>query len=69
MGDPLLRFNPIFASIIDAKKIILVEIIAEINKVMNDKLESNPIGKVSDFKILDRLVEKYKGYLKWQRKL
>ena len=38
-----LRFNPIFASIIDAKKTILVEIIAEINKVMNDKLESNPI--------------------------
>ena len=38
-----LRFNPIFASIPDARKTVPVEIIAEINKVVNDKFESNAI--------------------------
>ncbi len=38
-----LRFNPIFASIPDARKIVPVEIIEEINNVVNDKLESNAI--------------------------
>ena len=39
----ILRFNPIFVSIIDAEKIVTVEIIAEINNVENDKLGSNAI--------------------------
>ena len=38
-----LRFNPIFASIADARKTVIVEIMAAINKVVNDKLESNAI--------------------------
>ena len=38
-----LRFNPIFASIPDARKTVLVESMAEINKVVIDKLESNAI--------------------------
>ena len=39
----MLRFSPIFVSIIDAEKIVTVEIIAEISKVVNDKLWSNAI--------------------------
>ena len=39
----MLRFNPIFVSIIDAEKIVIVEIIAEISKTVNDKLGSNAI--------------------------
>ena len=39
----MLRFNPILASIIDAEKIVIVEIIAEINKVVNDIFDSNAI--------------------------
>ena len=38
-----LRFNPIFASIADARKTVIVEIIDAINTVVNDKLESNAI--------------------------
>ena len=38
-----LRLRPIFVSIIDAEKIVIVEIIAEISKVVNDKLGSNAI--------------------------
>ena len=41
----MLRFNPIFVSIIDAEKIVIVEIIAEISKVVNDKLNSNAIAE------------------------
>ena len=37
------RFKPILVSIIEAKKIVIVEIMAEINKVVNDKLGSNTI--------------------------
>tara|TARA_Y100001935_G_C17223616_1_gene466596 strand:- start:8 stop:328 length:321 start_codon:yes stop_codon:yes gene_type:complete len=39
----MFRFNPILVSIIDAEKIVTVEIIAEINNVMNDKFNSNAI--------------------------
>ena len=39
----MFRFNPILASIIDAEKIVIVEIIAEINKVVNDIFDSNAI--------------------------
>ena len=39
----MLRFNPILASIIDAEKMVIVEMIAEINKVMNDIFDSNAI--------------------------
>ena len=39
----MLRFKPILVSIIEAKKIVIVEIMAEINKVVNDKLGSNTI--------------------------
>ena len=39
----MLRFNPIFVSIIDAEKIVIVEIIAEISKVVNDKFGSKAI--------------------------
>ena len=38
-----LRFNPIFVSMIDAEKIVIVEIIEEINKIVNDKFASNAI--------------------------
>ena len=39
----MLRFSPIFVSIIDAEKIVIVEITAEISKVVNDKLGSKAI--------------------------
>ena len=39
----ILRFNPIFVSIIDAEKIVIVEIIEAHNKVMNDRLASKAI--------------------------
>ena len=39
----MFRFNPILVSIIDAEKIVIVEIIAEINKVVNDRFDSNAI--------------------------
>ena len=39
----VLSFSPIFASIVDAMKIVIVEIIAEINKIKNDRLDSNAI--------------------------
>ena len=39
----MLRFNPIFVSIIDAEKIVIVEITAEISKVVNDKFGSKAI--------------------------
>ena len=39
----ILRFNPIFVSIIDAEKIVIVEIIEALNKVMNDRLGSKAI--------------------------
>ena len=41
----MLRFNPILVSITDAEKIVIVEIIAEISKVVNDKLNSNAIAE------------------------
>ena len=41
----ILRFNPILVSITDAEKIVIVEIIAEISKVVNDKLNSNAIAE------------------------
>ena len=37
------RFNPILVSINDAEKIVIVEIIAEISKVMNDRFDSKAI--------------------------
>ena len=39
----VLSFSPIFVSIADAMKIVTVEIIAEINKIKNDRLDSNAI--------------------------
>ena len=39
----ILRFKPILVSITDAKKIVIVEIIAEISKVVNDRFDSNAI--------------------------
>ena len=39
----ILRFKPILVSITDAEKIVIVEIIAETSKVVNDKLNSNAI--------------------------
>ena len=39
----MFRFNPILVSIKDAEKIVIVEIIAETSKVVNDKLNSNAI--------------------------
>ena len=39
----VLSFSPIFVSITDAMKIVIVEIIAEINKIENDRLDSNAI--------------------------
>ena len=36
----MFRFNPILVSIKDAEKIVIVEIIAEISKVVNDRLDS-----------------------------
>ena len=39
----MFRFNPILVSIIDAEKIVIVEIIAEISKVVNDRLDSKAI--------------------------
>ena len=39
----MFRFNPILVSIKDAEKIVIVEIIAEINKVVNDRLDSKAI--------------------------
>ena len=34
----MLRFNPIFVSMIDAANTVIVEIIEALSKVMNDKL-------------------------------
>ena len=39
----MFRFNPILVSIKDAEKIVIVEIIAEINKVVKDRLDSKAI--------------------------
>ena len=39
----MLRFNPIFVSMIDAANTVTVEIIEAPSKVMNDKLISNAI--------------------------
>ena len=39
----MFRFNPILVSINDAEKIVIVEIIAAINKVVNDRLDSKAI--------------------------
>ena len=39
----MFRFNPILVSIKDAEKIVIVEIIAEISKVVNDRLDSKAI--------------------------
>ena len=39
----MFRFNPILDSINDAEKIVIVEIIAEISKVVNDRFDSNAI--------------------------
>ena len=41
----MLRFKPILVSITDAEKIVIVEIIAEISKVVNDKVNSNAIAE------------------------
>ena len=38
-----LRFKPIFASIADARKTVIVEITDATSNVVNDKLESNAI--------------------------
>ena len=39
----ILRFKPILVSIIDAEKIVIVEITEEISKIINDKFDSNAI--------------------------
>ena len=39
----MFRFNPILVSIKDAEKIVIVEIIAETSKVVNDRLDSKAI--------------------------
>ena len=39
----MLRFNPIFVSMIDAANTVIVEIIEALSKVMNDKLGSKAI--------------------------
>ena len=39
----MFSFNPILVSIKDAEKIVIVEIIAEISKVVNDRLDSKAI--------------------------
>ena len=39
----MFRFNPILVSIKDAEKIVIVEIIAEISKVVNDRFGSKAI--------------------------
>jgi len=39
----MFRFNPILDSINDAEKIVIVDIIAEINKVVNDRFNSKAI--------------------------
>ena len=41
----MFSFNPILVSIKDAEKIVIVEIIAEISKVVNDKVNSNAIAE------------------------
>ena len=38
-----LRFNPIFVSIIDAEKMVIVEMIEALSNVMNDRLGSKAI--------------------------